>query len=184
MSSHQETRRIVVSQEVRVLSEPDFEAIEAGRYIRRPPVVDLGSDIIEVLSVSPIQEDHETLEGLLSRTNWKIQRANSLSSGLARLRQNRVPVVISERDLLPGTWQEIFVEAAQSPLPPFVIVTSRLADESLWAEALNIGAYDVLAKPLDAQEVVRVVSLAWLHWKDQYEVDGGWPKRVMTATSH
>jgi DNA-binding response OmpR family regulator len=50
------------------------------------------------------------------------------------------------------------------PDAPLLIVTSRLADERLWAEALNLGAYDVLAKPFDTAEVVRVVSLAWQHW--------------------
>jgi len=50
-------------------------------------------------------------------------------------------------------------------IPPFVIVTSRLADERFWVEALNLGAYDVLATPLDTTEVTRVVSSAWLHWR-------------------
>ena len=30
---------------------------------------------------------------------------------------------------------------------PLVIVASHLADDQLWAEALNLGAHDVLAKP-------------------------------------
>ena len=35
----------------------------------------------------------------------------------------------------------------------------------LWAEALNLGAYDVLAKPFDAAEVTARVSLAVLYWR-------------------
>jgi hypothetical protein len=42
-----------------------------------------------------------------------------------------------------------------------MIVTSRLADERLWAEVLNLGGYHLLAKPFDASEVVRVVGTAW-----------------------
>ena len=42
-----------------------------------------------------------------------------------------------------------------------MIVTSRLADDRLWAEVLNLGGYDVLAKPFDASEVARVVGTAW-----------------------
>ena len=53
--------------------------------------------------------------------------------------------------------------------PPMLIVTSRTADDRLWAEALNLGAYDVLAKPFDQSEVTRVVSLAWLHWKERHD---------------
>ena len=52
------------------------------------------------------------------------------------------------------------------PDPPVLIVTSRLADEYLWAEALNLGAYDVLVKPFDASEAVRVLDSAWRHWTD------------------
>jgi DNA-binding response OmpR family regulator len=54
-------------------------------------------------------------------------------------------------------------QLARLPDPPALVVTSRIADDSLWAEALNLGAYDVLAKPFDGAEVVRVVSLAWLN---------------------
>jgi len=41
-----------------------------------------------------------------------------------------------------------------------------LADEHLWAEALNLGVYDVLAKPLDDSGVVRVLSLALNHRRE------------------
>ena len=53
-------------------------------------------------------------------------------------------------------------------IPPLLIVTSRVADACLWAEALNMGAYDVLAKPFDLTEVTRILSSAWLHWQEQY----------------
>ena len=158
------------------------EATEGTRHIPRPPAIDLGSDFVTVLSVSPIQDDHDTLERLLGRYNWEIRKANSLASGVAKLRQNQVPLVISERDLWPGTWREVLAEAARSPVPPFLVVTSRFADEHLWAEALNIGAHDVLAKPFDVIEVTRVLSLAWLNWKNLHEMAGTPPTEVMAAT--
>jgi DNA-binding response OmpR family regulator len=52
--------------------------------------------------------------------------------------------------------------------PPFLIVASPFADERLWAEALNVGAYDVLAKPFDANEVIRTLSSAWRRWRGQH----------------
>jgi DNA-binding response OmpR family regulator len=52
-------------------------------------------------------------------------------------------------------------------IPPVLIVTSRVADDYLWVEALNLGAYDVLAKPFDLTEVTRILSSAWLHWQQQ-----------------
>jgi len=42
-----------------------------------------------------------------------------------------------------------------------------MADDALWAEVLNLGGYNVLAKPFDSREVFRVVGNAWLHWKNR-----------------
>ena len=46
-------------------------------------------------------------------------------------------------------------------------MTCRVADDHLWAEALNVGAYDVLAKPFDRREVTRTLSSAWLRWQQR-----------------
>jgi len=54
-----------------------------------------------------------------------------------------------------------------------VIVADRLADEALWTEALNLGCYDVLMTPFDAQKVLRVVAMAWDFWRRGLETDGG-----------
>ena len=34
-------------------------------------------------------------------------------------------------------------------------------NSALWAEDLNLGAYDVLVQPFDPDEVYRVILLAW-----------------------
>jgi hypothetical protein len=62
--------------------------------------------------------------------------------------------VICERSLPDGEWKDLLGKT------PRLIVTSYAADESLWAEVLNLGGYDVLAQPFDEQEVRRVVALA------------------------
>jgi len=165
-----------MSREVNTMIGRGFEAASPSR---RPSAIDLGSRSIDVLSVSPIQDDHDSLERILNPTQWVIQKAHSLESGVAKLRQYRFPVVVCERDLRPGTWREMLAEAAQLLPSPFLIVTCRLADEYLWAEALNVGAYDVLAKPFDAAEVTRVVSLAWLHWEDLRQFDCAGVQKTM-----
>jgi DNA-binding NtrC family response regulator len=38
-----------------------------------------------------------------------------------------------------------------------VIILSRLADEELWIESIQRGAYDFLSKPLDGKELHRIV---------------------------
>jgi DNA-binding response OmpR family regulator len=54
------------------------------------------------------------------------------------------------------------------PAPPCVIVTSRLASDRLWMELLNEGAFDLLSKPFDPSEVMRIIHSAWVHWQNRY----------------
>jgi len=61
-------------------------------------------------------------------------------------------------------------------------VSSRLADERLWAEALNMGAWDVLAKPFDKMEVIRSVQSAWRRWHDQIQVRKLTAGKIQSAT--
>ncbi|HLK47457.1 MAG TPA: hypothetical protein VKT49_04945, partial [Bryobacteraceae bacterium] len=62
-------------------------------------------------------------------------------------------------------WKRALQDLRRLSRPPQLVVTSRLADELLWAEALNWGAYDVLAEPFDRDEVMRVVASARRHFE-------------------
>ena len=53
------------------------------------------------------------------------------------------------------------------PHPTPLIVPDRLADEALWAEVLNLGAYDLVSEPFDHTEVTRVIELAWFPWENR-----------------
>jgi len=143
---------------------------------------------VNLLSVSPAAEDHVSLERIVaepewanySGAKWTLHWSATLGSALTVLRQCPVPIVICERDLSGSSWKDLLRETAAMPDAPYVIVTSRLADHQLWGEALNLGAYDVLAKPFDVHEVIRIVSLAWIHW---HERRAKVPARTMTCVA-
>jgi DNA-binding response OmpR family regulator len=61
--------------------------------------------------------------------------------------------------------------------------SSRQQSDRLWAEALNLGAWDVLAKPFDPTEVIRSVKSAWQRWHDQIQVRVTTAVTVMEAAS-
>ena len=143
--------------------------------MRKPPASGIDSGIpVTVLSVSPIAEDHILLAAMFDRSEHLLSVASgcilrpcaTLKSAMYALSQAQYPLVISERDLGTDSWRDVLDNLLLLPDPPVLIVTSRLADEYLWAEALNLGAYDVLAKPFEASEVRRVISSAWRHWTD------------------
>jgi len=118
---------------------------------------------ITVLAISPADEDHSTLKGIFDDST-EVLHADSLPAALAVLNAQPVPIVICECDLGQHTWKHLLETLTELPHPPLLIVASRLADECLWSEALNLGAYDVLAKPFDADEVVRTVDAARRRW--------------------
>lgn len=143
--------------------------------MRKPPNVErtqLRSDnslsrVLTVLSVSPIEQDHVPLESIIGHTRWMLFKADSLSSAQSVLQQHDISVVLCERDLQPGSWIDVLNHLNTFQRAPSLIVTSRLADEHLWLEALNLGAWDVLPKPFHSAEVLRCVRSAWQHWDNQ-----------------
>ena len=136
--------------------------------LAKPPKIDTGRQNIPVLSVSPALSDHTELERLLPRPQWRVHRSSTVASALTLLMELKtIALVVCERCLLTGTWQILLAQTALLPEPPFFIVSSRLADDYLWAEALNLGAYDVLAKPFDSIELTRSLSFALLRSQRQ-----------------
>jgi DNA-binding NtrC family response regulator len=143
--------------------------------MRKQPAIDQNSGIslttpartVTVLSVSPNDADHLSLQAIIGHSKWKLFTASDLASAVSLLHGHEISVLLCERDLRPGTWIDVLENIKFLPNAPSLIVASRLADDHLWAEALNLGAWDVLAKPFDHIGVIRSVKSAWQRWHDQ-----------------
>ncbi|MFN7992820.1 MAG: response regulator [Bryobacteraceae bacterium] len=129
-----------------------------------------------VLSIRPDQEDDDAVTTMLTTPVWTLHQAGCLRAALSQIRKHPISVVLCERDLAPGTWVDVLETLKLLDHAPPLIVTSRLADDRLWAEALNLGAYDVLAKPFDLEELNRTLNLAFLHWHHSHDEVGAVPK--------
>jgi DNA-binding NtrC family response regulator len=129
-------------------------------------------EVVTVLLASPHKEDHASLRGVLHHSNWRLLGAFDVRGVLRLLHKQVVPVLICDCDLPDGGWKTLLEEFPKLPCAPRLIVSSRLADSRLWAEALNFGCYDVFPTPYRAEEVFRVVCLAWHSWKHEFEQGG------------
>lgn len=116
----------------------------------------------KVLLVSSDPEDHRALRHILQGAQWQILAVKTYAGAITQLSTDHVPIIICEAQLKGGTWQEILNHTSQGRERSLLIVTSRLADDYLWAEVLNLGGYDVLSKPFSEREVQHVVASAWL----------------------
>ena len=105
-------------------------------------------------------EDASVLSGMLDSVSMKLEHAADFKRACAASGKDPFEVILTEAHLPDGTWRDILALFADANEPPLVIVTSRVADEHLWAEVLNLGGYDVLAKPFHEQEVRHVLTSA------------------------
>jgi DNA-binding NtrC family response regulator len=119
---------------------------------------------ISILAVSPSEDDHRSLRHILQHSNWILNTSRTIAETRRFLEGNVVPVIVCARDLPDGNWEDLLDAVSAGPLPPQVVVTSDCADSSLWSKVLNRGGYDVLLKPLAADEVFGLLSLAWRTW--------------------
>src|SRR5205807_105046 len=87
---------------------------------------------LSALAVGATEGDQVKLERIFRECGWKLGRARTRSEARVFLDSTPVRVVISERELPEGGWQEMLDDLMQRSEPPPLLVTSRLADDSLW----------------------------------------------------
>src|SRR5689334_11039994 len=100
-----------------------------------------------ILLVSEAPEDHTIIRRILSGTPCQIAIARSCAEVIGHLACLIAPIILCEQSLPDGSWRDVLDHICGYPEVPVLIVTSMLADDHLWAEVLNLGGYDVLAKP-------------------------------------
>jgi len=115
-----------------------------------------------LLAVISNRDDQKALKRILQGQQWQLFFATSCAEAIEVLTSQRIPIVMCDHDLPDGCWKDILDNSVQYRQHPTLIVSSRLADDYLWTEVLNLGGYDILSKPFDQDEVRRVIFGAWL----------------------
>jgi DNA-binding response OmpR family regulator len=124
-------------------------------------MIDVRSRKQTILAVLPAREDRNSLNGILKGSNWKIRYIRPSRRARSAPDLGLVGAILTDAHLADGrSWKDVLREIEGTPNPPPLIVTDRLADEALWAEVLNLGGYDVLAKPFDEKEVLHAITMA------------------------
>ena len=110
-----------------------------------------------MLLVSPDEQDHLALRQIMRAPAWTLLYARNPVEARQILSTVPLAAVIADsrcwKSLLSDMWALGFS----------LVVADRLADERLWGEVLNFGAYDLLSKPFEGGEVLHVLSMACRH---------------------
>ena len=107
------------------------------------------TDGAELASAAAILAD-AGLRTLISRSCREALR--QLSAGQPR-------IVLCDQHLPDGNWKDLISWLSESPGPLRVIVLAG-DDPGFCAEAINLGAYNMLLRPLNADELRRVALIA------------------------
>jgi DNA-binding NtrC family response regulator len=110
-----------------------------------------------ILFISGRHEDARHLSEMLHALPLKLEHVPSLEHARTRLRRQEYDVILTEAALPDGQWLDVLHLVRECPRETEVIVTDPQADARFWAEALNLGAYDLLAQPFYEPEVRRIL---------------------------
>lgn len=119
------------------------------------------------LLVGEYETDRSLVLEVFKKFGWKLLEARDRRHAMQHLVGHPVQVVIVKTDVPDWSWRRVLSDLRSLANPPQLIVTSRTADDSLWAEVLNVGGYDVMAQPFERYEVERVVASACRHFDYQ-----------------
>lgn len=119
---------------------------------------------IPVVALVLNDPDRELLAKIGRRDQLELRFTESCGEAWTLANQLEASIIFCDRDL-PGTeWRDLVQILASAPQRPSVILTSRVVDDYLRQEVIRNGGYDVLAKPLREEDVVRSVRLARSYW--------------------
>jgi DNA-binding NtrC family response regulator len=110
-----------------------------------------------ILFISGHPDDARRLSRMLHSLPITVDHVETLQQAHAKLQQDDYGVILTEALLPDGKWPDAIHLAHQCSNEPQVIVTDPQADGRFWAEALNLGAYDLLAQPFYEPEVRRIL---------------------------
>jgi PleD family two-component response regulator len=136
---------------------------------------------VSVLAVGEYATDRLLLHDISRRCGWRLFEARDRRHALECLERNPVQVVMAESEVRNWNWRKVLSDLRRLPMTPQLVVASRTADDYLWAEVLNVGGYDVLAQPLDRDEVERVIASARRHF--DVRPRGVLPRAITPAAS-
>jgi DNA-binding NtrC family response regulator len=128
--------------------------------MQKRPISESKDVSFTLLTVSSNAEDADSLSRMLAPARVRVEEVASFREAKEALEKQRPTVIACDRDLPDGSWRDLLSLAGATEQDTPVVVMARHADEHLWAEVLNVGGYDVIAKPFERAEVSRVLSTA------------------------
>jgi DNA-binding NtrC family response regulator len=110
-----------------------------------------------ILFISGRPDDARRISEMLHALPLHVEHVSSVKQAATQLSRQDYDLILTEASLPDGGWMDVLHLVRECPRETEVIVTDPQADARFWAEALNLGAYDLLAQPFYEPEVRRIL---------------------------
>lgn len=104
--------------------------------------------------------DYQLASRLLDSANVRLHRAGSLQQADLLLSDGDALVLLTEAEFPGGSWRDALAMRARRHRNVALVVTATSADERLWLDVIEQGAYDLILKPFAAEEMLRILANA------------------------
>jgi DNA-binding NtrC family response regulator len=130
------------------------EAADETVWSHCPPVAQMS-----VLLVSTGRSDAEMFRTLLDQSNARLTAVRTYHEAFVALRKEAFAVVVCDERLPDGSWKDLLGLIAPLTEAPRMVVIAPEFREALYAEVFNLGAWELLLRPLKAEEVRRLLQV-------------------------
>ena len=121
---------------------------------------------LPVLLASNRLDDFGRLDAILRASQWALFGASSWAELKAYCGGATNAIVLLDESFDGSNWHSGLL---QLPNRSAIILLSEVSDPYLWSEFVRSGGFQVLPRPIDAEELIGVLAFARRH------LDGPWP---------
>lgn len=109
-----------------------------------------------VVLISRDVADHEAVRSALQGSFLRLVSIVSLSDRMPPVED--AGIILWDAEFRAESWKTMLAWLKTMPHRPRFVLLTSVPNTTLWAEAINVGADDVLAKPLAPAEIRHVIS--------------------------
>jgi len=113
-----------------------------------------------ILIVDDEQSQRAIIASICAAEGFKVFQAGSTSEALEQIRDHSPDVVITDLRMPGQSGLALVAEIAKMSAPPEVVVMTAYGSVDTAVQAMKLGAYDYLNKPLERDELLLVVQRA------------------------
>ena len=134
--------------------------VDASAAISWQTVSERGSPRFSCVFLGCSGKDYQVATSYLDAAHVRLHRAGSLEEADLLLAHGGARVLLTETTFPGGSWQDAVALKTTRHPGAVLVVTAESADEGLWLDVLEQGAYDLILKPFVADELLRVLANA------------------------